>query len=255
MPVQASSSSLLIRYAERPEARLRVLCFPHAGGGASTFASLNRALPSDVEVCALQLPGRGTRRQEPPIVEMAELMEALGGELGAHEDRRLVLFGYSLGALIAFEYARALRTQGARPPVRLLVSAARAPHRRIVGRTKLGQLPSGEFVREMRRRYDGIPEAILKAPSALEYFLPVLRADVQLVESYRYAPEAPLECPIFAFGGDTDPRVPPGELEHWSVHTRSAFESQVFSGGHFFIQSDRRTYLAAVHDAIAGIVA
>jgi medium-chain acyl-[acyl-carrier-protein] hydrolase len=237
-------SPFLLRFQPRPDARLRLVCFAHAGGSASTFAGFGRALPPEVEVVCVQLPGRESRRDEPAVLEMRELVRQLAPELKGLQDRPYALLGYSLGTLIAFECTRELRRMDGRPPLQLLVSAARPPHRQI--HSAISQLPRDEFVRIISERYDGIPRPVLDDPDLLDYFLPPLIGDIRLLESYRYEEDAPLDCPIHAFGGDSDPRVSEAELRGWAQHTTGPFSAQLFPGGHFFLQTARAAYLQAI---------
>jgi medium-chain acyl-[acyl-carrier-protein] hydrolase len=237
-------SAYLVRYQARPQARVRLLCFAHAGGNASTFAAWYRVLPPHIEVLGVQLPGREKRRSEAPIVDMALLQAQLADALVGQHDRPVALLGYSLGALIAFEYARTLRRMCVKAPVHLVVGAAPAPHNRP--NAAISHLREAEFLTEVLRRYGGIPKVILDDPDLLNYFLPALRADVRLMESYRYEDEAPLSCPIFAVGGTDDPGVSAKQLREWGAQTEAQFTWRLFQGSHFFIEAHRDAFLQAV---------
>ena len=239
-----SLAPLLLRVEHRPQALCRVLCFSPAGGSASAYAAGHRALPNSIEVCAVQLPGRESRHREPFIVDMQQLTETLLSGLRALHDRPVALFGHSLGGLVAFEYARGLIRQGRPAPMHLFVSASRAPTRPRGAPRR--DLPRPAFLREMTARYDGIPKAILEEPDMLEYVLPILRADIALLESYRYQEGPPLPCPITAFGGELDKRVPDTELSLWRAHTEGAFDTRMFPGGHFFTTECRGQVLAEI---------
>jgi medium-chain acyl-[acyl-carrier-protein] hydrolase len=225
----------LVRFETRPAAKLRLLCFPHAGGAAGTFATWQRELPADVELCALQLPGRENRRAEPHRKDFATLVSELVTVLRPIHDRPVVLLGYSLGALIAFEYARSLRNADV---TQLIVAARKAPQ--LEREPGIAHLTDDIFVREMGRRYGGIPKPILEDRELLAYFLPSIRADVTLLESYRYTPAAPLGCGITALGGDSDAQTTRAGLEAWGTHTVGHFATRQFRGGHFFVTPEER---------------
>src|SRR4051812_17390001 len=165
----------MVCFEKRPAAKVRLLCFAHAGGSATAFATWHRELPKDIELCIVQLPGRDQRRDEPHRLDMKPLVVELLGLLAEAHDRRVALFGYSLGALIAFEYARAVRRAGAGEPDHLFVGARKGP--RLQKDTPVSGLPDAGFIGEMTRRYEGIPKVILDDPELLAYFLPTIRAD------------------------------------------------------------------------------
>lgn len=219
----------------KPHARLRLFCFPYAGGNAAIFRAWPEGLPADVEVCPVQLPGRGTRLLEPPFTQLLPLIEALGHALFPLLDKPFALFGHSLGALVSFELARHLRRQYGLHPVRLCVSAARAPqipHRDL----PMHSLPEEEFVARLRR-LNGTPSEVFAHAELMEIILPLLRADFAVYETYVYSIEPPFECPISTFGGLQDRTVSHGDLEAWRDQTTSSFSSRMFPGGHFFLNT------------------
>ena len=160
-PMTASVSDPWIACRKpRPQARLRLFCFPYAGGGASIFRTWPDGLPADVEVCPVQLPGRGTRLMERPFTQLSPLVEALAQALLPLLDKPFAFFGHSLGALVSFELARHLRRQYGVHPVRLFVSACRAPQ--IPHRDRpIHTLPEAEFLAELRR-LNGTPAEVLE---------------------------------------------------------------------------------------------
>jgi surfactin synthase thioesterase subunit len=238
----------LLCFEKRPQAKVRLLCFPHAGGSATAYATWHRDLPPEIELWAVQMPGRDDRRAEPRRVDIGRLGAELVDALRAVHDRPVALFGYSLGALVAFEYARALRHTQTSAPMHLFVAARRAP--RLPTELPIHALPDAQLIRETKLRYDGIPKPVLDDPELLAYFLPVIRADLQLLESYRHTTADPLACPITAFGGSADPHADGPSLEGWAAETAAGFESHVLPGGHFFITQTRRAVLDLVVRAL-----
>jgi surfactin synthase thioesterase subunit len=216
-----------------PNARLRLFCFPYAGAGASIFRNWCEGLPAEIEVCAIQLPGRATRLMEPAFTELSPLVDALATALAPLFDQPFALFGHSLGALVTFELTRSIRRRYGVQPVRLIISAARAPqipHRSM----HLHTLPEIELIAELRR-LNGTPEELLDHKELMHLVLPALRADFAVYENYRYSVESPLNCPISAFGGLQDPGVSESDLAAWSAQTNSSFSIQMLRGDHFFI--------------------
>ena len=196
--------------------RVRLFCLPYAGGGASMFRDWPAALPRALDLRPVRLPGREDRLREPPHTSLPALVDEVAGAIGPLLDWRFALFGHSMGALVAFELAREVRRRGAAPQW-LFVAGCRAPHR--LAPSGLSGLPDARFVSALNLKYGGIPDAFLNAPELLEFFLPVVRADLSLVDSYCYQPEPPLDCPISGFGGIDDPNVGRDELRAWREHT------------------------------------
>jgi surfactin synthase thioesterase subunit len=239
------------RFAPRPSAQLRLFCFSHAGGGGAIYRPWALAMPADIEVIAVVLPGRESRLSEPPLQRMADLLGDLQPALEPELDRPFAFFGHSMGALIAYELACGLQANCRPAPRRLLLSGLRAPH--LPQRDPpISHLDDEAFVAEVRRRYDGIPAEVMKYPMLLEILIPALRADMQVIESYRHStagwPLRPFEGPISAFGGDTDARVPRQDLGAWQANTSKDLVVRQFPGGHFYLNE------RAVRDALVAAV-
>ena len=233
-----------------PQARLRLFCFPYAGTGASIFRTWPDGLPADVEVCPVQLPGRGTRLTETPFTQLSPLVEALAQALVPLLDKPFAFFGHSLGALVGFELARQLRRQSGVQPVRLFVSADRAPQ--IPHRDRpIHTLPEGEFLDELRR-LNGIPGKVLEEAELMQIMLPILRADFAVYETYLYSTEPPLNCPISTFGGLQDHRVSRRDLEAWRDQTSASFSLRMFPGDHFFWNTTQPLLLQVLSQELRG---
>jgi medium-chain acyl-[acyl-carrier-protein] hydrolase len=237
-------------FGPRPGAARRLLCLPYAGVGASAFRTWHEGVPEDVEVGAVQLPGRETRLEERPFTDMAALVDALLRGLGPLLDKPFALFGHSMGALVAFELARRLRQELRVSPTHLLVSGRAAPQL-AVREAPIARLPDREFVDVLTRRYNGIPAQILESPELLAHFLPVLRADIGIIESYAYVGGTPLDCRIHVCGGSDDARVPAVALDAWRAQTTAAFTRETLPGDHFFIASQRSLMLHWLRRALA----
>lgn len=217
----------------KPSARLRLFCFPYAGAGASVFRSWANEAPPGLEICPVQLPGRELRHEEVAYSRVEPLVEALCAELGPLLDLPYALFGYSMGALIAFELGRTLSTRST-PPIHLVAAARRAPQRPD-RRSPIHHLSDEDFIHEIGK-YEGTPTEILQNVEVLQFFLPTLRADFAVCETYNYKPGKPLDCALTVYGASADPDVTQDDLEAWSAETRSACKIHLFAGSHFFIQ-------------------
>ena len=228
----------------RPEARLRLFCFPYAGGGASFYRGWATALPPQVDVCPVQLPGRETRIREKPYTELGPLVEQASAALIPFFDRPYCFLGYSMGALVAFELARHLNRHHGTCPSHLIACGYRAPQ--LPYRSALRHdLPRDEFIRVLAN-LEGTPQAALDSPELIDFMLPVIRADCRICDLYEFRKEQPLPCSITAYGGMEDADAGEDSLQAWRELTGSTFELKMFPGGHFFVQNSRQEFLAAV---------
>ncbi len=234
----------------RPAARLRLICFPYAGGGASAFRDWADAIPEDIELCVVQLPGREHRLAEPLMTNMSELVEALTHELMAYSDRPFAFLGHSMGAIVAYEVACRLRATGAAQPTHLFVSARAAPQLENHSEP-LRFLDNAQFMRRLHQAYGAVPEAIRQSARLQDVFLPILRADVELLETHTDAAADPLDCPITAFGGAGDPAISAAMLEGWRERTSAVFDQHEFPGDHFFIYEEREAVMATMLDCLS----
>jgi len=226
------------------EASIRLFCFPYAGGGASIFRTWPDELPSSIEVCPIQLPGRENWFTEPPYKQLLPLVQVLAEVLDPYLDLPFIFFGHSMGALICFELARRLRKINALQPVHLFISGHRAPHL-LPAKRPIHQLPDSRFLEELRD-LSGTPEEVLQNIELMQLLLPTLRADFSIVETYVYIEESPLDCSITAFGGLQDPEVHPEDLKAWQTQTHSEFTLHMYSGDHFFLRSAQTMLLEVI---------
>jgi len=235
-----------------PRAALRLFCFPFAGGSDLTFRTWPMALPADVEVCGIQLPGHGNRLREALIDRIEPLVDALTPMLIPYMDRPFAFFGHSMGALIAFEVARRLRCDGGPEPECLFVSGRPAPQIPDQER-RTYDLPEPEFLAELRR-LNGTPKEVLAHPELLQLTLPIIRSDFALCQNYRYAPDAPLDYPIFACGGVDDQEVSAEQLRAWGEQTTASFSARLFPGDHFFLMSAKAALLKTLSGELEQII-
>ena len=228
-------------------ARMRLFCFPYAGGGASAFISWRSLLrPTGVDVCCVQLPGRETRFNESPFTAMDELAFQTCDGIEPYLGLPFSFFGHSMGALACFEITSELTRRGRMLPEWLLISGSIPPHRRPV--ESLHTLPTDEFIDTVARRYNGLPRAVLADKELLDIVVPILRADFALTERYRIETVRALPVKIAAFGGRWDESVPPAKLQYWRDLTAQPerFQVMLFDGDHFFFNDQRQQLLAEI---------
>jgi surfactin synthase thioesterase subunit len=238
------STAALTRYLTalpRPGARVHLYCFPHAGGGAALFYPWTRQVPDWLHILPVHLPGRENRHAEAAFTNLPALVAELACELAPLLRPPFAFFGHSLGALLAYELARTLPV----PPCHLFVSSSRAPHlpRRAA---PICQLPDADFLNAMQTRYQALPAAVLEDRDMLALFLPVLRADFTLFDTYHYEPTAALPFPVTAYGGEQDREADARGLSAWRERTNSSFELRLFPGGHFYLKEQQTALLQAV---------
>jgi medium-chain acyl-[acyl-carrier-protein] hydrolase len=209
------------------------LCIPYAGGNAFAYRGWQPLLPSAVEVVAVQPPGRDVRFSEPPSEAMDAYVPALAEALLPRLERPLAIFGHSLGALIAFELVRHLRTAGLPAPVHLFLSGMQAPHLPPL-EPDVHLLPDEQLIARLRR-LNGTPEEVLQSRPLLEVVLPAIRADFKLLETYRFSPGPAIEAPTTVLGGLSDASTPAPRLKAWAEHCSDFKGVRMFPGDHFYL--------------------
>ncbi len=225
----ARADSWTRSFHTRANASVRLVCFPHAGGAANTFAALSAALPEDVQLLAVQYPGRQERRDEPCAEDIATLADGAAGALAPDDQRPLFLLGHSMGALAAFETARRLEERGT--VARLFVSAARPPAQDWE-EPDLDALGDDELVAGLRR-LGGVPEALLRDPEILGEVLRVLRADHRPLRRYHCDAGPVLKTPVTVLLAAEDPKNTLAQMTDWALCTTGAYDVETIDGGHF----------------------
>lgn len=236
----------LSRPRKTADPALRVICFPHIGGGAALYNAWADRLPPDVELCAVRLPGRENRLDEPPIDEMSALLDGLEAALAPVTDRPYVLFGHCSGSLVAFELARRLRSDGKPMPALLIASSVEAPAVRVVPEP-MHLLPREELFTRFAD-YGGIAPEVLDDSEMMGMFEPVIRADYRLIERAAYRDEPPLGIPLAVIGGLDDPFVSYESLAAWRFETTESFSLQLLKTGHFVLEEAIGTVVGLLND-------
>jgi surfactin synthase thioesterase subunit len=246
--VHESSQMRYYVLAPRPDAAVRLVCFPHAGGTAASYAGWARALEPDaaIEVIGAELPGRDRRSGDAPCTDLDRIVGGFLDLLAPLLDRPLALFGHSLGAIAAFEIARRLRHLAADAPAHLFVSGACAPQLARSSDPLTAIDDDAAFLEAVSVKYGGVPRIVLEQAELRTSAVSSLRADLVLTDTYVYRPAPPLACPIAAYAGAGDPIVSADQLEGWREQTTSAFSSRRFDGHHFYLNRAREALLADI---------
>lgn len=233
--------------------KINLLCFHHAGGSAAFFSSWPQLLTPFMNVFAIQLPGRDTRYNEPFAQNIETILQELLRYKNIFLDKPLILFGHSLGSIIAFELARILEKISITSLKCLIVSGRCSPHLSKF-QEKIHSLSDDLFINRLIDKYGGIPEEIQRNKNALNLFLPRLRADIYLCENYKYCPAPLLECPIFIMGGFHDPSVNKEDLVGWQAETKALSKIYLFDGDHFFLESNKMNVLNRINKLLSGFL-
>ncbi len=240
----AINAEAFVRRKDRPEARVRLFCFTFAASSAQIFHGWNDHAPDWIEVSGCELPGHGGRLSERPLdaqgaaaLEIADLLEPA-------IDRPYALFGHCLGAAMAYEATRILRQRGQAQPLRLFSSGARGPHLGIPI-ADVESMEDDEFIEHMHQAY-AAPITFLRHPEMRPLFLPMVRADARMTQNYRYVPGPPVDYPITAIAGETDPDVHMEHLLGWREHTTAVVTPHLYPGNHFYFLDSVPSLLADV---------
>ncbi|MFD9407331.1 thioesterase II family protein [Streptomyces sp. NPDC059989] len=227
---------------------VRLFCFPHAGGAASTFIPLSRELSGSVDVLAAQYPGRQDRRREEPVADIGRLADALADAvLGQAEEEPYAFFGHSMGAVLAYETARRIAGRRADGPVRLFLSGRGAPGAAPNPRDRMRT--DADIITAVRGLGGTAPKA-LEDPELRAMVMPALRADYRAIGAYAWEPGEPLDIPFTVLIGDSDPVVGVGEADAWRDFTTAPTRRKVFVGGHFYLDGQIGDVARTVTEAL-----
>ena len=223
---------------------VRLFCIPYAGGSASVYSDWITSVPDWLQICPVELPGRGWLWMKPLATSLVELARIISSAIYPYAHGQYAIFGHSMGALLAYEVALNLKALGRHDLCRLFISGSRAPFR-ANKRSSISQLSDDEFLDHIRSMR-GTPEEILTNPELMKLFVPLLRADFQMCEEYRVDRVQPLRCAVTVLGGEADEEVSEGDLRMWSRIIAGEFQCLRFPGGHFFIKDNKNDVISAI---------
>lgn len=233
----------------RPAASMRLLCFPYAGGSATIFRRW-ADFCAEIEFIGAQYRGRGARIGEQPHHSIGELVAEAVIDIEDLSDKPYAIFGHSMGAMVAFDFARKLAEIPTRQPDHVFLSGLASPWTRVIGK-RIHDLPDRDFLYELRD-LGGTPPDILGNSDILEIILPVIRADLEAAYYWRVNEHGDLRLPITVFGGADDQGIPTEALADWASCTSGSVEVHLHPGGHFFIHDEFPAVIDSVCSQLFG---
>lgn len=239
----------LVCFSPNPRASVRLFCFPCAGGGASMYRRWSALLP-DVDVWAVNYPGRETLHGQPFASSLDAVLAPVLDHQELFAEKPFLVYGHSFGSLVAFAAAVRLQALGCQTRG-VLGSARRAPH--LPATQVVSDLSDDRFLAELDR-FGGLPEAIRKDPEMLAFYLPIIRADLQLNDVSLLPETERVDAPIYLFSGSYDQVATQAELLAWKNSSRDRFEHREFKGGHFFLQDSAEEFTACIGRVISTIM-
>lgn len=242
---EAATGDWLVRLDRSRGPVRKLVCFPNAGGSASAFRGWLPQLPTDVELHAIQLPGRQKRIREAPLRDLYKAVEGLLAVIAPVLGPNTTFFGDCTGALLAYETLNAARVAGLPAVGRLIVSCCRAPNRPS-RHVELHRLSDEDLVAEIGR-LSFAPDWLLNDPTSFRYFLPLLRCDFELAETYTNRSAQPLPIPITAVAGVHDTITPESDVRAWEAFTSGRFEYLPIEGHHNLALTQVKEILNIAH--------
>lgn len=247
-PPARETGALTLHRRSAGTPKLRLFCWPFAGGKAAAYTPWRRLLPDWVELCVLELPARQRHLAQTPIRRFIDLVDASLTQVLPLTDLPFAFFGHSLGALTAYEVARGLPA-GVEPRA-LFLGGVAAPHLPRPGR--LSGLPDHEFIAAVGH-YGGIPPEVRDTPEVMALFLPALRSDFEIFDDYRFVPATAPSCPAHLFGGRDDRQVATTQLEAWRDVLPGLRSTELLPGGHFFLVEHREALLGSLANKLTAV--
>lgn len=219
---------------------MNLFCLPYSGASATIYYQWQKKLPVWLNICPVELPGRGMRMDEPLQTNttelVAQLAETVSRRIGSQP---YAVFGHSLGAILAFELVRRLAELDAPAPITLIVSGTSAPTQRQRCIEELEALKTDDDLLSHLKKLGGMPDEVIYNEELMEVTLPVIRADFALCKNYAHVPgPEKLPCPLAVISGKEED-ITSEELLSWQDQAGERFSLMKFHGQHFFIHENR----------------
>jgi surfactin synthase thioesterase subunit len=219
--------------ADPTKAYIKIFCLHHAGGSSFSYCMLNRFFPKWVQTVLIDLPGRGKRIREPCFTNIYDMVELIVEDIFFHaEDIPYAIFGHSMGALLAYLATKKLTESACESlPLHLFLSGYYGPSVEIKNDWYL--LPDQEFIKKVSK-LGGMQQEIAAEKELMDFFIPIMKADFQSLNSYKYTKAKPFDIPETIFVGNQDPFGMNQSISWQETTTQKIFVKE-FNGGHFFV--------------------
>lgn len=234
----------LVKFRHNSKARVRVFYFPYAGGNAFAFSGMEANFSGDVDVFAIQAPGRGQRFHEKPISCLDTYVSLVIKAISPYLNIPFIFIGYSNGSLIAYEVARRLQSLYGIAPVHLVLAARRAPNLPQL-RPSISNMNHDDLLYELRR-YSRTPEEILRDEEVMSLFIPMLRADFALGELALFETKPVLKLDATLFWGRQDEDTSEEGIRAWFDLIEGEVNVVEFQSGHFFCYDEEETFASGL---------
>jgi surfactin synthase thioesterase subunit len=235
-------------YKKRNSPKLRLFCFPYAGGNAAYYADWSKKFDDSIEVCAIQLPGHGNRMGEDFVTDIKELIDDIFENIEESLDIPFAFFGHSMGGLLSYLISLKIEKETGKTPVVVVESG-------IVSPDKLNENDdfhgiSDECFIDRLREYGATSEEVLSYPEFYEIFLPIIKSDFELLHSYQFECYEKMKCPIMLFSGREDRFNTANLKENWTNFTNCDVIFYEYEGTHFFINNYKNEILEKINNYI-----
>ncbi|WP_368487499.1 thioesterase II family protein [Clostridium sp. BJN0013] len=233
--------------------KIRLICLPYAGGSSMIYSKWTKYLNTSIEIYRVELAGRGRRKNVPLYTTLEDSVNDVFLSIKDFlNDSSYVIFGHSMGSIIAYELSCKIKQSGLNNPLNIIFSGSNAPH--VKSKRELCyRLPEDKF-KNIILEYGATPAEVFEDRVLASYFVPILRADFRILETYQYNDrENPFDCPITIFYGMRDKLVDVQKIDEWSGYTRKQCKKYAFQGGHFFINDNMKNVVETINHVIASL--
>lgn len=229
---------------------IKLFCIPHSGASAMVYSKWRKLPNLQMELIAVEVAGHGTRMREKCFVDVYESAKDLAQQIASQiGEEDYAILGHSLGAVLAYETYFALVKMGVKKPIHMFFSGRKAPGD-LDEETEFYLLPDEEFI-EVVEAYGSTTKEAFENPALRELFLPILRADFQMGETYRHKERSEkIDCDITVMNGNEDLSVRNSDMNLWSEYTSGKCDIQYYQGGHFFLFEKTDEILQMMYESI-----